>query len=101
MADERKLSAGTPAVWTSVADEESLLERGRGRRLVVVDEPLLEPHDVVAVAVDRRGLSAVQHEVVEERLVDFGERRGGIPGLVHVEAPSASADLSGSSFAVG
>ena len=36
----------------------------------------------------------------EEVLVDLAERRRGICGLVHVEAPSASATWSRSSFAV-
>jgi site-specific recombinase XerD len=41
-------------------------------------------------------------EVVEERLVDFVERRRGICGFVHSEAPGASADLVlRSTFAVG
>jgi hypothetical protein len=38
-------------------------------------------------------LGALEREVVEERLVHFVERRRGICGLVHVEAPRASADL--------
>jgi hypothetical protein len=32
-------------------------------------------------------------QIGHERLIDFDERRRGICGLVHVEAPRAAADL--------
>jgi hypothetical protein len=51
--------------------------------------------------VDARRFHPLRRQVVEERLLDFFERRRGIRGLVHDEAPPASGDLVRISFAAG
>ena len=77
----------------AVGEQGRPLEGRKGDWPARLDQPALEPDDVVAVAIDRPWLRALEGEVVKERLVHFFERRRGICGLVHVEAPSASADL--------
>ena len=65
----------------AVGDEDRPLQGGQRDRMPALDEPLLEPLDVVSVAADVGRLGALGREISEERLINFAERRRTMCGL--------------------
>jgi hypothetical protein len=78
----------------SVGEKEvGVHQRSDGQRHSGLTKPPLEALEVVKVFGDGGVLPAVLLQDGEEVLLDFAKRRRWICGLVHVEAPCASAGL--------